>query len=167
MTEDPQTTVQDRVMTVMNDRSGYFLVTPPKTGWAQGFYRCGLFAGEQTSAYSYVDQVRFQIVEPSVAVEVTVYADFFNGNTLVRSKPGRGFPVNVSYFDLPYMLDIKLVDGNRFALVLNGIYGGSDANENAEADIEAIRFRSDFMSLRDRPLFEEMLKKLQQNATAR
>ncbi len=76
------------------------------------------------------------------------------------------FPVNVSYFDLPYMDNIKLVDGNRFALVLNGIYGGSDGNESAEADIEAIRFRNDFMSLRDRPLFEEMLKKLQRSPTA-
>ena len=63
MTEDPQTTVQDRVMTAMNDRSGYFLLTPPKSGWASGFYRCGLFAGEQTSAYSYVDEVRFRIVQ--------------------------------------------------------------------------------------------------------
>jgi hypothetical protein len=65
LTEDPQTTVQDRAMTAMNDRSGYFLLTPPKTGWAPGFYRCGLFAVEQTSAYSYVDKVRFRIVEPS------------------------------------------------------------------------------------------------------
>lgn len=65
MTEDPQTTVQDRVMTAMNDRSGYFLLTLPKTGWTPGFYRCGLFAGEQTSAYSYVDEVRFRIVEPT------------------------------------------------------------------------------------------------------
>ena len=65
MTEDPQATVQDRVMTTMNDRSGYFLLTPPKSGWTPGYYRCGLFAGEQTSAYSYVDEVRFRIVEPS------------------------------------------------------------------------------------------------------
>lgn len=64
MTEDAQTTVQDRVMTAMNDRSGYFLLTPPKTGWTPGFFRCGLFAGEQTSAYSYVDEVRFRIAEP-------------------------------------------------------------------------------------------------------
>lgn len=99
--------------------------------------------------------------EASVAVEITVYADFFNGTTYVGSEPGRGFPVNVSYFDLPYMDNIKLVDGNRFALVLNGIYAGSDGEGRAEADIEAIRFRNDFMSLRDRPLFEEMLKKLQ------
>lgn len=63
MTEDPQGTVQDRVITAMNDRSGYFLLTPPKTGWLPGFYRCGLFAGEQTSAYSYVDEVRFRIVK--------------------------------------------------------------------------------------------------------
>jgi tetratricopeptide (TPR) repeat protein len=63
MTEDSQTTVQDRVMTAMNDRSGYFLLTPPKSGWIPGHYRCGLFAGEETSAYSYVDEVRFRIAE--------------------------------------------------------------------------------------------------------
>ena len=65
MAEDPQTTVQDHVMTTTNDRSGYFLLTPPKSSWTPGYYRCGLFAGEQTSAYSYVDEVRFRIVEPN------------------------------------------------------------------------------------------------------
>lgn len=65
MTEDPQTTVQDHIMTTTNDRSGYFLLTPPKSSWTPGYYRCGLFAGEQTSAYSYVDEVRFLIIEPN------------------------------------------------------------------------------------------------------
>ncbi len=65
MAEDPQTTVQDHVMTTTNDRSGYFLLTPRKAGWTPGYYRCGLFAGEQTSAYSYVDEVRFRIIEPN------------------------------------------------------------------------------------------------------
>lgn len=63
MTEDQKSLIQDQVMTSMNDRSGYFLLTRPRTGWAPGLYRCGLFAGEQTSAYSYVDEVRFRIVE--------------------------------------------------------------------------------------------------------
>lgn len=63
MSEDSQMMVQDRVMTTTNDRSGYFLLTPPKTGWSPGLYRCGLFAGEQTSAYSYVDEVRFRIIQ--------------------------------------------------------------------------------------------------------
>ncbi len=65
MTEDSQTIVQDRVMTTTNDRSGYFLLTPQKSDWTPGYYRCGLFAGEQTSAYSYVDEIRFRIVEPT------------------------------------------------------------------------------------------------------
>ena len=101
-----------------------------------------------------------EVGEANVAIQVTVYVDFFDGLTYVGSELGRGFPVNVSYFDLPYMDNIKLVDGNRFALVLKGIFRGLGENDNPEADIEAIRFRNDFMSLRDRPLFEEMLKKL-------
>ena len=67
MTEDQRTLVQDRVMTTTNDRSGYFLLTRPSGGWVSGLYRCGLFAGEQTSAYSYADEVRFRIVEPITA----------------------------------------------------------------------------------------------------
>lgn len=63
------------------------------------------------------------------------------------------------------MDNIKLVDKNRFALILNGIYRGLERNESAEADIEAIRFRSDFVSLRHRPVFGEMFKKLQQTPT--
>ncbi len=63
MTEDLHAMVQDRVMTAMNDRSGYFLLSRPKSGWTPGLYRCGLFAGERTSAYTYVDEVRFRIVQ--------------------------------------------------------------------------------------------------------
>jgi len=56
---------EDRVLTSMSDRSGYFMLTPPKTGWVPGLYRCGLFAGERTSAYTHVDEVRFRIIEPA------------------------------------------------------------------------------------------------------
>lgn len=68
-TADMSTAVlaQDRVMTAMNDQSGYFLLTPPEAGWTPGLYRCGLFAGERTSAYTQVDEVRFRILEPRSA----------------------------------------------------------------------------------------------------
>ena len=46
----------------MNDQSGYFMLTPPKTGWTPGLYHCGLFAGEQMSADTLVDEVRFRII---------------------------------------------------------------------------------------------------------
>lgn len=67
MAGEPRAVSQDQVMTAMNDQSGYFMLTPPKTGWLPGLYRCGLFAGERTSAYTQVDEVRFRIVEPGSA----------------------------------------------------------------------------------------------------
>jgi hypothetical protein len=68
--EPPATTgeqrpvAQDQVMMSMNDQSGYFKLSPPAAGWAPGLYRCGLFAGERTSAYTHVDEVTFRIIEP-------------------------------------------------------------------------------------------------------
>ncbi|MCC6140866.1 MAG: tetratricopeptide repeat protein [Nitrospira sp.] len=56
---------QDQVMLAMNDQSGYFRLTAPTAGWAPGLYRCGLFAGERTSAYTQADEVRFRIVQPT------------------------------------------------------------------------------------------------------
>ena len=63
MSGEPRTVVQDRVMMSMNDQSGYFMLPPPKTGWSPGIYRCGLYAGERTSADTQVDEVRFRIIE--------------------------------------------------------------------------------------------------------
>nr|AOR51257.1 hypothetical protein [uncultured bacterium pBE3-1] len=54
---------QDHLIMSTNDQSGYFVLSRPTTGWTTGLYRCGLFAGEQTSAYTQVDEVRFRIVE--------------------------------------------------------------------------------------------------------
>jgi tetratricopeptide (TPR) repeat protein len=64
MTGVQSAVAQDHVLTTMNDQSGYFMLTPPKTGWTSGLYHCGLFAGEQTSADTLVDEVRFRIIAP-------------------------------------------------------------------------------------------------------
>jgi len=60
--DDRQPVVQDHVMTATNDQSGYFMLARPKTGWTPGLYRCNLFAGEDTSAYTLADEIRFRIV---------------------------------------------------------------------------------------------------------
>jgi tetratricopeptide (TPR) repeat protein len=65
ITGEEHAVVQDRAMTTMNDQSGYFMLTPPKTGWTSGLYHCGLYTGEQTSADTLVDEVRFRIIEPA------------------------------------------------------------------------------------------------------
>ena len=54
---------QDQVLMAMSDQSGYFRLTPPEQGWTPGLYRCGLFAGERTSAYTQADEVRFRILQ--------------------------------------------------------------------------------------------------------
>ncbi len=64
MTGEQRALAQDHVMTTMNDQSGYFMLTPPKTGWTAGLYHCGLFAGDRTSADTLVDEVRFRIIAP-------------------------------------------------------------------------------------------------------
>lgn len=67
MTKEPHGLAEDRVIMSMNDQSGYFLVSPPESGWTSGLYRCGLFVGERTSAETQVDEVRFRIIEPPVS----------------------------------------------------------------------------------------------------
>ena len=59
--------LQDQVVMSTNEQSGYFALSPPKSRWAPGLYRCGLFVGDTVSAYTQSDEVRFRIVEPSQA----------------------------------------------------------------------------------------------------
>jgi tetratricopeptide (TPR) repeat protein len=61
---------QDQVLMAMSDQSGYFRLAAPERGWTPGIYRCGLFAGERTSAYTQADEVRFRIVQPSAGSSV-------------------------------------------------------------------------------------------------
>lgn len=64
MMSDLRPVAQDDVMATMNDQSGYFMLRPPLTGWLVGLYQCGLFAGEQPTADTLVDEVRFRIIAP-------------------------------------------------------------------------------------------------------
>ena len=65
VTGEAQPVTQDQVMMAMNDQSGFFRLPAPKIGWAPGLYRCGLFSGERTSAYTQADEVRFRILPPT------------------------------------------------------------------------------------------------------
>jgi tetratricopeptide (TPR) repeat protein len=62
ITSDQKPLAQDRVIMTMNEESGYFRVQIPLEGWKPGLYRCGLFVGDEVSAYSHADEVRFRIV---------------------------------------------------------------------------------------------------------
>ncbi len=58
---DQMVLTQDQVVMSMNEQSGYFVLSAPESGWIPGLYQCGLFVGEEVSAYTLADEVRFRI----------------------------------------------------------------------------------------------------------
>jgi len=101
-----------------------------------------------------------ELKDAAVRVKVTPYQESFRSGTLNFVQALKPLKFEVSFFDLPYMDNTRLFDGSRFALLLSHI----DRKEEA-AEISAIIFKGEFMSLRDRPLFEEMLQKLNKEGT--
>jgi tetratricopeptide (TPR) repeat protein len=57
--------VRDRVVMTMNEQSGYFRFRVSQEDWKRGLYRCGLFVGDEVSAYNQADEVRFRIISPN------------------------------------------------------------------------------------------------------
>lgn len=63
ISEDQPALAQDHIIMGMNEQTGYFILTPPETGWPLGLHRCGLYVGNEVSAYTHTDEVRFRIME--------------------------------------------------------------------------------------------------------
>jgi hypothetical protein len=100
-----------------------------------------------------------EVNEVGVRVKVTPYQESFKDGTLNFVQSLKPLKFEVSFFDLPYMDNTRLFDGSRFALLLSH----ADKKEGT-AELNAIIFKGEFMSLRDRPFFEEMLQKLNKDA---
>ena len=100
-----------------------------------------------------------EVNDASIRVKVTPYQESFRDGTLNFVQALKPIKFEVSFFDLPYMDNTRLFDGSRFALILSHV----DKKEGA-AEINAIIFKGEFMNLRDRPFFEEMLQKLNKDA---
>jgi hypothetical protein len=100
------------------------------------------------------------VYETAVRVKLTPYQESFKNKTLNFVRAGKTVLIEVSYFDLPYTDNVRLSDGRRFALLLSDIGG----KEDPHVEFNAVIFKGDFMSLRDRPMFEEMLQKLSKDS---
>lgn len=53
---------RDQVIMNMGDQTGYFIITQPESGWTPGLHRCGLYVGNELSAYTHSDEIRFRII---------------------------------------------------------------------------------------------------------
>jgi hypothetical protein len=73
-----------------------------------------------------------------------------------ETKPGsfdfKPIEFEVSYYDTPFMNNTRLTDGSRFAFALKN----SDPTAR-RAVLTVVTFPEEFMSIRDRPYFDEML----------
>lgn len=61
----------------------------------------------------------------------------------------------VSYYDMPFMNNTRLMDGSRFAFVLKNM-----DPVNKIAVLKVVTFPDNYMNLRDRPYFDEMMARL-------
>jgi hypothetical protein len=95
-----------------------------------------------------------RVEKPRVTVSVGIYDDMFEEKIYHKSVLIKSLSIDLSIFDFPYMDNVRLGDGSRFSLVLREVWDDS-------VEIDAIRFKNDFISLRDRPLYEELLQKLE------
>lgn len=102
---------------------------------------------------TYPFAVRLQDVGPSeIKVRVSSAGENFNFKTI---------EFTMSYFDTPFMNNTKLVDGSRFSFVLRN----ADPQRKI-ASLEVVTFPDEYMNLRDRPYFDEMLSRLGEKSGA-
>ncbi len=99
----------------------------------------------QKDTYTFATRI-LSVTQSQIRVRVSSADEKFNFKTI---------EFNVSYFDTPFMNNTKLVDGSRFSFVLRN----ADPDRKM-ATIEIVVFPEEYMNLRDRPYFDEMLSKL-------
>ncbi len=95
-----------------------------------------------------------------IRVRVTpfVYKPSAHQSQYIADSDLKTLNFDVSYYDMPFMRNTRLIDGTRFSVILMNV-----DNKGKQASIRIITFPEEYMSLRDRPYFEEMLKKIQAN----
>lgn len=133
--------------------------TLPDTQTPGGNAGCDEQFQQKRTRYHSIDVGIAKVTENEVKLNLTVYEDFFNArnSAYCYSNMGKEISFSVSYFDMPFMDNTRLYDGSRFAIMPKFIDPASHS-----AELELISFKEEFMSLRDRPYFEQMLKTIQQ-----
>jgi len=100
----------------------------------------------------YLFMVELLDVLPSeVHVRVSPSADEAN----IEKFEFESVEFELSYYDTPFMNNTRLLDGSRFALTLRNL----DTRRKV-AVLKVVTFPEEYMSLRDRPYFDEMLARV-------
>ena len=97
-----------------------------------------------------------ELLEVSISA-VSLRVSPMLGGTQPESFDFKPIEFEVSYYDTPFMSNTRLADGSRFAFTLKN----SDSAAK-RALLKVVIFPEEFMSLRDRPYFDEMLAKVRE-----
>jgi len=128
----------------------------------------------------HVKNIKYPDVKVAVIPMKAIYT---NGNDFEFNQDSiEPLSFNVSYFDMPYMDNTKIFENKRFSIILKAVCtketikyeedcpfktikkhcskNDNSCIENEYAIFQVVTFKEEIMTLRDRPLFEEMLRQI-------
>jgi hypothetical protein len=122
-------------------------------------------AAELKPAHRSLEVTAIDVQPSAIKLRATVVSDAFTANGQhAYSVYDEPMTFHASFFDMPYTDNTRLFNGRRFALTLDKLVIPRDPNA-ATARLGVLVFPEEFMTLRDRPFFEEMLQRLNAGTT--
>jgi hypothetical protein len=124
----------------------------------------------RTVRYSIILRVK-DIREDAATILVAIYEDKYVKNELDADRSSSGltdFKFDASYFSTPYVDNTLLPDGSRFAVIYRGCMDDEEKdltcqfpikpNHQPKAGFDVVTFKAGFVSRRDRPDIDQLLK---------
>lgn len=122
-------------------------------------------AARLNPAHRSLEVTAIDVQQSAIKLRATVVSDAFGTDGRhAYSVYDEPMTFHASFFDMPYTDNTRLFNGRRFALTLDKLVIPRDRNA-ATARLGVLVFPEEFMTLRDRPFFEEMLQRLNAGTT--
>jgi hypothetical protein len=139
---------------------------PPGT-----IYQLNTRADDQPERFSIVIGVE-EIRSDAAEVEVVIFKDIYEDKTYKDDQRElQRYSFDASFFSTPYVDNTKLPNGTRFAVLYQGCLDLDnkdvtcvfpiDREHNVQALFQVVTFNPDFLSLRDRPAPQKVLRSIQ------
>jgi hypothetical protein len=113
-----------------------------------------------------VENIRADAAE----VEVSIYKDLYEDKTYKDALLKQRYSFDASFFSTPYVDNTQLPNGARFAVIYKGCLDLDnkdvtcvfplDREHNVQALFQVVTFNPDFLSLRDRPAPQKVLRSI-------
>ena len=127
-------------------------------------------ADDQLERFSIVISVE-DIRADAAEVDLSIYKDLYEDKTYKDTLLQQKYTFDASFFSTPYVDNTQLPNGARFAVIYKGCLDLDnkdvtcvfplDPEHNVRALFQVVAFSPDFLSLRDRPAPQTVLRSIQ------